>query len=110
MVSMAQQARGDFSGDRAFQRDVLKQLLTVPAAREAVFNLTDIEDLIQQTGLPPRRTCKPLAVHPGDRAGRAARQRRGRARPGRATSSAATWRTRLIERDASGLITKITEQ
>jgi hypothetical protein len=38
--------------DRAFQREVLKSLLTVPQAREAVYNGTDIEDLIKQTGLP----------------------------------------------------------
>lgn len=41
------------SGDVAFKREVLKQLLTVPAAREAVYNGTDIEDLISQTGLSP---------------------------------------------------------
>jgi lambda family phage portal protein len=39
------------SGDVAFKREILKTLLTVPAAREAVYNGTDIEDLILQTGL-----------------------------------------------------------
>lgn len=41
------------AGDTAFKREVLKQLLTVPAAREAVYNGVDIEDLIAQTGLQP---------------------------------------------------------
>lgn len=39
------------SGDVAFKREVLKALLAVPAARESVYNATDIEDLISQTGL-----------------------------------------------------------
>lgn len=41
------------AGDVAFKREVLKQLLSVPAAREAVYNAMDIEDLVGATGLPP---------------------------------------------------------
>ncbi len=41
------------AGDVAFKREVLKALLTVPAAREVVYNATDIEDLVAQTGLNP---------------------------------------------------------
>lgn len=43
------------TGDVAFKREVLKQLLSVPASREAVYNATDIEDLIMQTGLSPEK-------------------------------------------------------
>ncbi len=42
-------------GDVAFKREVLKALLSVPAAREAVYNATDVEDLIAQTGLTPEK-------------------------------------------------------
>lgn len=43
------------AGDVEFKREILKQLLAVPAAREAVYNGTDIEDLIAQTGLAPEK-------------------------------------------------------
>jgi capsid protein len=43
------------AGDTSFKREVLKALLAVPAAREAVYNGTDIEDLISQTGLTPEQ-------------------------------------------------------
>jgi len=43
------------AGDVAFKREVLKALLSVPAAREAVYNATDVEDLIAQTGLTPEK-------------------------------------------------------
>src|SRR4051812_40161893 len=45
MVTAAATREGISAGDRDFQREVLKQLLSVPAAREAVYNLTDVEDL-----------------------------------------------------------------
>lgn len=41
------------AGDVAFKREVLTSLLSVPAAREALFNSMDIEDLVAATGLPP---------------------------------------------------------
>ncbi len=41
------------AGDVAWKREVLKQLLAVPAARESIYNGVDIEDLISQTGLNP---------------------------------------------------------
>lgn len=43
------------AGDVAYKRDILKKLLDVPAAREAVYNATDVEDLIAQTGLSPEK-------------------------------------------------------
>lgn len=55
-IAAAATKRTDISpGQRLFQQEVLKQLLNVPQAREAVFNATDIEDLISQTGLPPEK-------------------------------------------------------
>jgi hypothetical protein len=45
----------DDAGDVAFKRDVLKSLLAVPAAREAIYNGSDIEDLIVQTGIKPEK-------------------------------------------------------
>ena len=43
------------TGDVAFKREILKQLLAVPAAREAIYEGTDMEDLIMQTGLSPEK-------------------------------------------------------
>jgi capsid protein len=58
------------TGDVAFKREILKQLLAVPAAREAVYNGTDIEDLIVQTGLSPERGYEapwiPVKAAPGE--------------------------------------------
>lgn len=43
------------AGDVSFKRSILEKLLAVPAAREAVYNSLDIEDLVQATGLPPEK-------------------------------------------------------
>jgi lambda family phage portal protein len=43
----------DDAGDVAFKREVLKALLAVPAAREAIYNGSDIGDLIEKTGIKP---------------------------------------------------------
>jgi capsid protein/antitoxin component of RelBE/YafQ-DinJ toxin-antitoxin module len=53
MVAEALARTGVAPGDRDFQREVLKSFATIPQAREAIFNATDIEDLVAQTGLPP---------------------------------------------------------
>lgn len=55
MVAAAANREGISAGDRDFQREVLKSLLAVPQAREAVYNATDIEDLIAQSGLPAEK-------------------------------------------------------
>jgi capsid protein len=64
MVAAAANRQGISTSDREFQREILKTLLTVPAAREAVYNATDIEDLIAQSGLPPEKAedGQPLTV------------------------------------------------
>lgn len=41
------------AGDVAFKREVLKALLSVPGAAEVVYNATDVDDLVAQTGLAP---------------------------------------------------------
>lgn len=41
--------------EASFKRDILKSLLAVPAAREAVYNATNIEDLVTQAGLTPEK-------------------------------------------------------
>jgi capsid protein len=41
------------AGDAQFKREVFKQLLAVPQAREAIYNGVDILDLITKTGLTP---------------------------------------------------------
>lgn len=57
------------TGDVAFKREVVKALLVMPAAREAVYNATDIEDLISQTGLTPEKDYEtpfiPIIAPPG---------------------------------------------
>jgi lambda family phage portal protein len=55
--SMSQNVPGldSAAGDVAWKREVLKSLLTVPQARESIYNATDIEDLISQTGLNPEK-------------------------------------------------------
>lgn len=58
MVAAAAAREGISPGDRDFQREILKGLLSVPAARETIYNLTDIEDLIQQSGLPPEKNVE----------------------------------------------------
>jgi capsid protein len=65
LIAASAQSRTEASpGDRTFQRDILKSLLTVPAAREAVFNATHVQQLISQSGLPPRpdENGKPLSA------------------------------------------------
>lgn len=52
MVTAAANRTGISAGDRTFQREMLKLIATVPAAREAVYEATDMEDLMQQAGMP----------------------------------------------------------
>jgi lambda family phage portal protein len=46
---------GITASDREYQRQVLLKLLDVQGAKQTVYNLTDVEDLISQTGLPPEK-------------------------------------------------------
>lgn len=52
MVNAANSRSGISAGDRDFQREILKILLTVQGAKQVVYNLTDVEDLVKQSGLP----------------------------------------------------------
>lgn len=58
------------AGDVAFKREVLKALLAVPAAREVIYNATDVEDLVAQTGLSPEAAYEapwiPVKAAPGE--------------------------------------------
>jgi len=52
MVNAATSRTGISAGDRTFQREMLKLLGSVPAAREAIYEATDMEDLMEQSGMP----------------------------------------------------------
>jgi hypothetical protein len=56
-------------GDVSFMREILKSLLMVPAAREALYNSVDVQGLIASTGLPAEKGYKapwiPVVAQPG---------------------------------------------